>query len=106
MLKYIRSFPAKSTVIFDVHISVDDESPDLRSDTLTFVLKKWYTDDEAVLESDADVSEGEDGVASFELSTDDTDIKPGNYVYEIYWNTDGNEYVPLRGSLEVYERVK
>ena len=104
----IRDFFEKTTKIFRLELRFNNETPDIRLDTISFILKKRKSDsdEEAPLLVEADVfSEGEDGVAIFTLTPEDTAIETGNYFYEIKWLTQGNEYILESKALTVLERV-
>jgi len=104
----LRNFYRKTTKIFKVELEFNDSVPELRADTMSFILKKRRTDldSEAYLTSEADmITEGGEGKAIFTLESDDLDLAPGPYFYEIKWFPDSSEYVLDSGILTILDTV-
>lgn len=104
----ISNFYEGTTKFFTVTITVDEQVPDIRADTVTFMCKRPdKPDSEAVIEEDADVTtEGEMGVAIFDLTPVMTAVPPASYNYEILWTrSSGEVYVLKLGSIKILERV-
>lgn len=102
----IRDFYEKTTKIFKQRLKYNGETPNLTNDTITIRFKKRRRDTEYSLEKLADVtSEGEQGIASFSFSPEETGLTPGVYFYEIVWESVGFTNVVESGKVEVLERL-
>lgn len=86
----LSDFYAKSEYDFDVTITYNGSNPDISGDTVTLYLIK---DGTVSLTKEANVSGGS-GVASFSISSTDSNLTPWNYEYLIIWTTSaGKSYV-------------
>lgn len=104
----LRNFYEKTTKIFKVELRFNSVIPDLRGDHVSIILKKKKNDldSDAVLYKEADViSEGENGIAVFTLTTEDTEIPPETYFYEIKWTSVDSVYIIESDRLSVLDRV-
>ncbi len=88
----ISNFYEQQTKKFTGTVKVNGSVQDITSDTITLLLY----DNEGVeqINKEADTSLG-DGQYEVILTTTDTDLKPGNYDYEIWWKLSSGEEYPL-----------
>ena len=98
----------RSSVYFEIEITVDGDTPNITTDTVSMTMKRRMEDsqEDAVLDIEADVTtKGIEGIAIFSISPSEMTMRPGTYYYEIRWLT-GEEDYPLRiGRIPVFDRV-
>ncbi len=100
--------PEGTTIIFTDTLLLDEVVPDITSDTVTITIKASKDDpDPGLLQISANVAiQGASGQALFELTSAQTTIEPGDYLYEIMWiRADGKKYRPHFGSVRITQRV-
>lgn len=105
----ISDFYPGTTKRFTVTILLNGVMADISLDTVIWRIKtaKDDTDAEAVLSKVADVSNGANGIAIFELTPAETGaITAGHYYTDITWITAaGAEYVIYDSMLRIKDRV-
>jgi len=91
----LTSFFENSTKSFGGVILQSGSNPEITTDTVRLLIKKYKNDidDDAVLSKDASTAAA--GVFSFILTPSDTTIEPGEYHYLIIWITAGGNRYPL-----------
>jgi hypothetical protein len=107
-MEQLGDFRVGTTVIFNVTILSGGSAPDITGDTVTITLKTNKDDaDPGVLQKDADIAtQGSGGIAIFELLPSETAITPGEYFYDIIWETAaGKEYELDSGIVKALKRV-
>lgn len=100
----INDFYKGTTLSYIVSMSFDNVVADISNDELTLLIKD---SDEIILSSSADMtSSGSIGVAYFDISSSLTNIDVGCHDYELTYHTiDGKDYVILRSTVNVLNRV-
>lgn len=104
----LTSFFAGVTKQIEVTVTVDSSPVDISSDTMTLIIKSAASDADsaALLDTNADVATlGVGGIASFNLTPEQTDIVPGRYFYDIVWYTGSDEYMVESGIVTIKTRV-
>jgi hypothetical protein len=98
---------AGTSIIFNLVLTLGGVAPDITADTVTITFKKTKDlADPGALQKDADVTtQGDGGIAVFELTEDETEIDGGQYFYDIIWYTSTREYGVDIGSIFVIKRV-
>lgn len=102
----IPNIPRATDVAFTITLTDEaDAAIDISSDALTFYLKKAVEDEEEsdiVLEKAADVSDGANGVAEWNLSDSDTDVDERSYYAVIKWVwSSGEIMIPVKQEIDV-----
>lgn len=99
-------WPGTSRLFTITVTDADDEAVDISGDTMTLRIKRRRTDlDVNALVTRAASSLLATGVASFTLTTADTDVTPGSYYADIEWVTAGGLiFIPYDKRIKVLER--
>jgi hypothetical protein len=102
----LSNFYEGTTKKFDVTITYNGSNPDITSDTVTIYFKEKEKD-EIALEKEADVTtQGADGIAEFELTTTNTDLRPGIYTYSIVWEpASGGKYILEEDKVRILDSI-
>jgi len=105
----INDFYKGYTKAFTVTCKISGEVQDITEDTVTLILKtnEDDADADAILDQDADVSDGSEGVASFLLTDEITElIDVGEYFLSIRWDRDnGRKYYLHKQKINVLQPV-
>lgn len=104
----LKNFYEKTTKSFEIKLKFNGEIPNLRGNHIFIIFKKNSSDldKNAVLLKEADTeTRGEEGIAIFDLTKEDTSIEPGTYFYEIKWSALESEYIIESGSLTILNRI-
>jgi hypothetical protein len=103
----LQNFKIKTTVEWDIEITVGGVAPTLTVlDVITIVLKNHIddTDEEAVI-TQVGTNTAVDGTVHFEFTPTDTDIEARVYYYEYKWESNGKVTIPESGFVTVGKRV-
>jgi len=98
----------RETSILKATITEDGEVQDIRSDTVSIIIKKSKrdADADAVYAGSADVNTyGATGIAYWALTPSDTDLTPGTYSFAIKRLHGTEEYYPLQGHISVIHNL-
>ncbi|MGM0530432.1 MAG: hypothetical protein ACQER7_03700 [Bacteroidota bacterium] len=76
-------------------IKVGGVTQDITADTVDLTV--YIPQSGTVFTKEGDVSAG-DGIVTFDFTTEDTNIKPGSYSYEIRWTLSNGESHVIRSS--------
>lgn len=104
----LTDFYKETTKKFSVTITFNDATPDITSDTVTFVMKTLKTESaDEILNVEANVAtQGADGIAIFTLSATQTDLPVKTYYYQIVWDlSGGTRYVLDDGTITILETI-
>jgi len=92
-----------------VYVKYDGEPLDISSDTVTYMLKENETDEDAkaLVNVNADVSQGAQGIANITIPKSTTEgLEVGKRYFEIFIvRADGTEYVLRSGIVYVIGRI-
>jgi len=105
----LTDFYQKTTKNFSITVTFNSATPDISSDTVTIAFKsqKSLADAAAEITSTADVATaGATGVATFNISDENTNVQPGKYNYEIKWTKSGGDvHILESGIINILDRV-
>lgn len=104
----LNNFYEETSVNFQYVITFVSSSSELSGSTVLFTMKENKNDDEIIFsQSCTDITASSDTViANFHLTPTDTDIDPGNYVYELIINYDTDDVkVVDTGAIKVIDRI-
>lgn len=104
----IRNFYEKTSKAFELRLKFNGVAPNIEGHEVTLIFKKRKDDPdtEALLLKNASLERGEEGIALFNLTPEDTSLNPGPYFYEIRWTTVfGDVYILESSSVSILKRV-
>ena len=73
------------TYLFDVAVTVSDVAVDITGDSLICYLSKGLNDSTPAIVVDGELSDPTNGIGSFELENEDTDLPVGVYHCQVDW---------------------
>lgn len=80
------------TFQFEFNVNVNGSPVDITPDTVVVQIDKKFNQETPLLEKEADVTGGQNGLAKFELTPEETaELSPGVYLIQIHWIIDAGE---------------
>lgn len=75
----------KTTYQFDITVKVNDQVVDISNDSVVAYIDKVFNKQTPALTVEANLTNGINGIASFELTPSQTDVDTGTYHVQIFW---------------------
>lgn len=82
------------TYQFDFIVKVNGIGVDITNDSVVVQIDKKFNQETPLIEKEADIDAGQNGLARFELTPEETaELTSGTYLIQIHWIISGNERV-------------